>query len=487
MNSNAHKLFQHLLIISILSFGLIIGTACFGLHSLWGSVQNYHQHALPKQSFATDALDVSVEIRLQVQEWKNLLLRSTDQASLALHWKKVVDQEQIAQKKIQVLIEKNRDATVLSALKKIQQQHRAMNEQYQLAMQQFAASGFNARMIDQQIIGIDRPLNSLIDALSDESAFNAALTQTNTNQIAHNSLYISIIGLILGVIIAAMSFYFILKTKILKPTERAFAELKTATELLVQSERMAGLSQLVAGVAHEINTPVGITLTCASTLQELCKGLRQQLQSGSIKKQELNHFLEQMMEGCDLIVSNAYRSANLVKSFKQIATDQSSEQLREFHFDQFLDEVLISLNPEFKQTQLRIVPQCSGILRMESYPGALGQVLTNLLLNAKRHAFAADTPGTITINAKSIDEFIEIEVNDNGMGISKEHLAKVFDPFFTTKRNAGGTGLGLNIVYNLVTQTLGGTIRLLSELGQGTQFVIRIPKQVGNANAIAES
>jgi signal transduction histidine kinase len=487
MNSIAQKLFQHLLLISILSFGLITGAACFGLYSLWGSVQNYHQQTLPKQSFATDALDVSIEIRLQVQEWKNLLLRSTDQTSLATQWKKFVDQERIVQIKIQDLIKKNHDPKVLHALKTIQHQHHALNEQYRLAMQKFVENGFNAHAIDQQIIGIDRPLDTLIDALSDESALNASLIQKQTNQIAHNSLYISIIGLALGVLIASTSFYFILKIKVLKPTQRAFAELETATELLIQSERMAGLSQLVAGVAHEINTPVGITLTCATSLQEQCKEIQSQIQNGGIKKQDLTNFLHQMMEGCNLIASNAYRSANLVKSFKQIATDQSSEHLREFEFDQFLDEVLISLNPEFKHTQLNIVSQCTGLMRLESYPGALGQVVTNLLLNAKRHAFINDAPGTITIKAHSDDEFIEIEVIDNGAGISKEHLAKVFDPFFTTKRNAGGTGLGLNIVYNLVTQTLGGTIRLLSELGQGTQFVIRIPKQVGNANTSTES
>jgi signal transduction histidine kinase len=483
MKNIASKLFQNLLIISILSFGLIIGAASFGLYSLWSSVQNYHQLALPKQSFATDALDVSVEIRLQVQEWKNLLIRSTDPISLDKHWKIVVDQGQLAQTKLQELIKKNHAPAVLSALTNIQQQHLALNEKYLVAMQKFGESGFNARYIDQQIIGIDRPLNELIDALSDEAALNASRTQEHANQIAQNSLYISIFGLILGIFIACLSFYFILKTKILKPTERAFADLETATELLVQSERMAGLSQLVAGVAHEINTPVGITLTCASTLQELCKGVQTQIQSGAIKKQDLNHFLEQMLEGCDLIVSNAYRSANLVRSFKQIATDQSSEQKRQFHFKQFLDEVLMSLTPEFKHTRLTIVPECSGVMALDSYPGALGQVLTNLLLNAKRHAFGNDVQGTITVKAKPVDEFIEIEVKDDGLGISKEDLPKVFDPFFTTKRNAGGTGLGLNIVYNLVTQTLGGEIRLLSEIGKGTQFLIRIPKQVSSANA----
>jgi signal transduction histidine kinase len=484
MKTIAQTLIRNLLIISFFSFSTIIASASYGIYTLWDAIQIHQQQVSPKQRFAADILDVSVHIRIQVQEWKNLLLRSTDQTSLDDQWKKVVTQEKYTQDKLIHFIKQNQNSAILKALLDVQSHHRELSDKYKLAMLQFAQDGYNPTYTDSQIKGIDRSLIALIDTLSDQSTLEALTIQKQADQIAENNLFISIVGLILGVLISSISFFIILKTKILQPTERAFADLETATELLIQSERMAGLSQLVAGIAHEINTPVGITLTCSSSLQETCKKIQSQIQNGSIKKQELNNFLEQMIEGCDLIVSNAFRSSNLIKSFKQIAADQSGEQRREFLFNQFLDDVLISLKPEFKHTHLQIITDCKGIFKLDSYPGALGQVLTNLLLNAKRHAFEPEQSGIINIKAKSIDEFLEIEISDNGAGISNEILPKVFDPFFTTKRNAGGTGLGLNIVYNLVTQTLGGEVRLLSELGKGTQFLIRIPKQLKHISEI---
>jgi signal transduction histidine kinase len=258
-------------------------------------------------------------------------------------------------------------------------------------------------------------------------------------------------------------------------TVRAMDELRQTQESLRQSERLASLGSLVAGVAHEINTPVGIALTSASVLHEATVAITAQVDSGVIKKSDIVRYLETAGESTRLIMNNAYRAAHLIHSFKQIAVDQVSEARRRFALRDYIDEVVSSLQPKLKKTQIELRIDCPDDIELDTYPGALAQVITNLTLNCVEHAFDTDHRGTIAIRVRRDGAIIEMEVSDDGKGIPADLIDKVFDPFVTTRRGQGGTGLGLNIVFNLVAKQFGGSISVSSVVGHGARFVLRIP------------
>ncbi|MBY0446350.1 MAG: HAMP domain-containing histidine kinase, partial [Burkholderiales bacterium] len=176
-----------------------------------------------------------------------------------------------------------------------------------------------------------------------------------------------------------------------------------------------------------------------------------------------------------LILANAERAAQLIQSFKQVAVDQTSEARRTFELGEYIDEVIMSLKPTLKRTLVRIETSCTEKINLDGYPGAISQIITNFLTNALAHAFSEGQEGLITLHASRIDNSVTMRFEDNGAGIPAEHLKKIFDPFFTTKRGSGGSGLGLNVVFNLVTQTLGGTLIVNSEQGKGTCFIACFP------------
>ncbi|MBV8047618.1 MAG: HAMP domain-containing protein [Paludibacterium sp.] len=256
----------------------------------------------------------------------------------------------------------------------------------------------------------------------------------------------------------------------------AYRRLVQTQQTLVESEKLASLGGLVAGVAHEINTPVGISLTAASHLAAVTQQLNRELEAGAIKKSDFQNYLATATESCELILSNAERAADLIHSFKQVAVDQTSEARRDFQLADYLQEIITSLRPKFKRTQIDIQIDCEQDLLMDSYPGALSQVMTNLLVNAVTHAFDEGQLGQIAIAAHRLDDgHLSLTVKDNGKGIAPANMGKIFQPFFTTRRGSGGSGLGLHIVYNIVRQRLGGSIDVESELGEGTTFTITLP------------
>lgn len=257
--------------------------------------------------------------------------------------------------------------------------------------------------------------------------------------------------------------------------EAAYNELIKTKNSLVQTEKMAALGRLVAGIAHEVNTPIGISLTVASQLKGESIKLASILEEGALKKSQLVEFMDLACESSNLIFSNSKRASELIQSFKQIAVDQSSQIKREFILCEYLKEVLHSLNPKIKTTTIDIAFHCTEIINMNSYPGALAQVITNLILNAIVHAYEDGQKGTIKMSVIVVDQHVEIKVEDYGFGIEQDVLGKIFDPFFTTKQGKGGTGLGLNIVFNIVTQTLKGTISVTSEVNKGSCFTVKIP------------
>lgn len=258
-------------------------------------------------------------------------------------------------------------------------------------------------------------------------------------------------------------------------TAQAMQDLRQAQDSLIQAERLASLGGLVAGVAHEINTPVGITLTSASVLLEATTRIQQAMSGGSVKKSDILSYLDTASEGSRLIMANADRAAHLIQSFKQIAVDQTNEMKRPFRLKEYIDEIITSLRPRLKHTHIEVKVDCADTIELDSYPGAFAQILTNLTLNSLTHAYDADSVGTIHIDAIQYKDKVEIHFRDDGKGIPEEYVDRIFDPFFTTQRGRGGTGLGLNIVYNLIVKQFGGTISVKSIFGKGTDFTIQLP------------
>lgn len=256
----------------------------------------------------------------------------------------------------------------------------------------------------------------------------------------------------------------------------ALINLQKAQEELVHSEKLASLGQLVAGVAHELNTPIGNALITTSALGDATRAFDAVLKEGNIKRSTLDHYIQQSLEGTMLAERSLHRASDLVRSFKQVAVDQTSERRRDFDLAEVVNEVVDTLRPNLKGTSVKVQIAIAPGMGMESFPGPLGQVVINLVMNAVLHAFDGREEGLVTIRAKLLkDGGVSLECADNGSGIAPEHLSRIFDPFFTTRLGQGGSGLGLAIVHRLVTQVLGGQITVDSSAAQGTAFTLRLP------------
>lgn len=262
----------------------------------------------------------------------------------------------------------------------------------------------------------------------------------------------------------------------------AMQTLQQSREVLARSAAKATLGTLVASVSHELNTPLGNSLMTASTCTALVKRFQALVESGQLKRSELNAFVGEIREGSDLIERNLHRAVELVKNFKQVAADQASEQRRAFDVAEVVREVLDTLRPSLKLHPHQVQVEIAQEIGMDSFPGALGQVLINLINNAYLHAFDGRSNGCVRIAAQLQQGWVELHISDDGVGMSQALLSQLFQPFFSTKIGRGGTGLGMTIVENLVRKTLGGALRVESTVGVGTSFHIRLP-QVAPRNA----
>lgn len=258
----------------------------------------------------------------------------------------------------------------------------------------------------------------------------------------------------------------------------ALENLQATQKQLVETEKMAALGNLVAGVAHEINTPIGTSITVASTLADETQLFADQVQQGNLKRSTLNNYLDVALECSQLIFNNLCRAGELVQSFKQVAVDRTSQEERSFALKQYIEDIITSLTPQFKRTNHTITVYGDDTTTIKSYPGALAQVITNLILNSLTHAYQPEDCGKIVIRIVPQEKLIELNYSDDGCGIPQEHLGKIFNPFFTTARDRGGSGLGLHLVYNLVVQQLKGKIEVESEVGKKTLFRITLPIQI---------
>jgi signal transduction histidine kinase len=260
--------------------------------------------------------------------------------------------------------------------------------------------------------------------------------------------------------------------------EGALFELNAAQQNLIDAERLAALGGLVAGVAHEVNNPIGISLTVASSFARRAEMFEAELRSdGQLRKSQLEEFVRSSRDAAQQLVANLHRAGELIQSFKQVAVDRSHAERRQFSLSESTDQIVASLRPVLKKAAITLSVDVPEGLVIDGYPGSYGQILTNLFLNAANHAFADGRSGAISISARPRgNDDVEIIFADNGAGMTPDVQRQAFDPFFTTRRNEGGTGLGLHIVYNLVTQQLGGRMMLESRLGQGTTFRIIMPR-----------
>jgi signal transduction histidine kinase len=258
--------------------------------------------------------------------------------------------------------------------------------------------------------------------------------------------------------------------------EGALLELNTAQQNLIDAERLAALGGLVAGVAHEVNNPIGISLTVASSFARRAEIFENELKTEPLRRSKLDEFVKASRDAGQQLVANLYRAGELIQSFKQVAVDRSHAERRQFSLAEATDQIVASLRPVLKKSAIQLSVDVPEGLLIDGYPGSYGQILTNLFLNAANHAFADGRSGSISISARPRgSEDVEIIFADNGAGMTPDVQRQAFDPFFTTRRNEGGTGLGLHIVYNLVQQ-LGGRMMLESRLGQGTTFRIIMPR-----------
>ena len=255
--------------------------------------------------------------------------------------------------------------------------------------------------------------------------------------------------------------------------KKNYKTLQETQSQLIQSEKMASLGGMVAGVAHEINTPVGIALTGITHAQDELEILNKSYTNKSMTEKEFLSYIEDVSEVNGAIIKNLNRAANLVKSFKQVAVDQSSDELRDFYLNEYIHEILSSLHNKIKKTKHTIEVDIDKEMNIRSCPGVISQIFTNFLLNSLIHAYKKDEAGHIKIAAKLEGKMLTMSYEDDGKGLDEVSKEKIFDPFYTTNRSHGGSGLGMNIVYSLVTKKLNGVIEVVEKDSRGVLFIIK--------------
>ncbi len=259
--------------------------------------------------------------------------------------------------------------------------------------------------------------------------------------------------------------------------ETALRHLRETQDSLIEAEKLAALGRMVAGVAHEVNSPIGISLTVASTLERKAAQFAAESARGDLRRSSLNEFVTMIREASEQLVANLGRAAERVESFKQVALEQDQPQRRGFDAGEFAEQTLSHLGGELRERGLTLGFHREGELAMDSYPGPFGQVLTHLAVNAMTHAFPDRRGGTIDVRLNGVEaDHIALDLTDNGCGMIPEIKRQAFDPFFTTRRHQGAAGLGLHTVYTIVMERLGGQLRLDSEPGAGTRVHLVLPR-----------
>ncbi len=255
----------------------------------------------------------------------------------------------------------------------------------------------------------------------------------------------------------------------------SLSKLKFAQDKLIQSEKLASLGGMVSGIVHEINTPIGIGITASTFIKQLISKMEKNLVNETVDVQAIDKLLKKTHEAAAMIHANLGRAGALLENFKQVSVDQISEIPRKILVDEYINEVIASLSVELKHSPHRIVVNCPQNLIFDSRPGALAQIITNFVMNSVTHGFEGMDQGEILFEIHADDTTLYLNCRDNGKGMGRDAVKQIFDPFYTTRREKGGTGLGLYVVYNLVTKALSGTIECVSTPGRGTEFKVKVP------------
>lgn len=257
--------------------------------------------------------------------------------------------------------------------------------------------------------------------------------------------------------------------------ENAMEKLQYANRQIIEATKSSLTSQLIAGVAHEIKTPVGLILTTNSFVIHELEEFKDKFENGDIRKSDLTSFLNLLDEASQNISRNLGNTISLISNFKEVAVDQTSQRKRSFNLNYYLSEIISNLKPVFKHTPYIINVNCPLDIIIDSYPGAYSQIITNLIMNSLKHGFGDRDYGTITIDVTTRDDYICIDYKDDGKGISSKYISNIFTPFFSTSHNKGGSGLGLSVIKNLVDKTLQGSITCESDTDKGVHFIIKLP------------
>ena len=314
--------------------------------------------------------------------------------------------------------------------------------------------------------------------LADEQMFGVMIIQSYHPELCYTEADLELLSFVASHVAAAFSRlqYSQALANTNQELKATLQALTTAQSELINQETLASLGRLVAGVAHEINTPLGIMVTATSHLAEEVQLTRTALQQGKLTQRMLTDFFEICDESLRILMSNSQRGAALVRSFKQVAVDQSHDEIREFNLRRYLDETLLALQPKLRLRQVKVDLQCDEDIELKTYPGAISQIITNLVVNSLTHGLENQNDGKINIQIHTDDHHVCMMYSDSGCGMPEENLLHLFEPFFTTRRGQGGSGLGAHIMFNLVTGLLGGQIRASSPAGQGLTYDIRFPK-----------
>jgi signal transduction histidine kinase len=345
----------------------------------------------------------------------------------------------------------------------------------------------NKTLLEEQKARIDEQASSLSKREMDIQDRDKAIeTQSSQLKTQYYALVSSVIILIfIGIITYTLLRSGRVKQRANKKLEQANQLLRDTQAQLVESEKMASLGNLVAGVAHEINTPLGVGVTAATHLDERLKEFSKHYESGQLKRSELDDLLSNAHQSTEILKRNLTRASELVGNFKQVSADQMEDELRDFELTHYLEEVCQSLYPQLRQGGHQINIAYDQHVPMQSFPGSIAQVISNLIMNSQLHGFENKRRGTISIEVEVHGSRVNIHYKDDGEGIPEGIRDKIFEPFVTSKRGKGGTGLGMHICYNQVNQRLGGTITCL-EAATGSYFLIDIPTHIKNLSDEAD-
>jgi len=471
-----------------------------------------------------------IEVTL-LSQWfslKNLFIRGHDPAAYYLHLEEFFENERLVYKSLEHISELlEADEELKESFDNLNEVIRSGSRDYRAAIDAYSDTNINAHIVADRYTTIESliqaDLNHFINLVDQYEKTKVAGLKEDIQKGVYLLLATSLGG---GLIILLVLVYFF-RSRFIKPLEIAIdtagaiskgkkdlriktpddpkhkqefdifalafnemldsleqknSELEQAMQQLANNEKLSSLGSLVAGVSHELNTPIGVALTGSSCLGDRSFEIQRAMNNGSITKNQLQTFIDEVQTGSTLIVDNIRIASELIHNFKQVAVDQSSERKRQFNVKVTIEEVLSTLSPTLKKTNHTIDLDLEPTLMMISYPGPLGQVITNLVNNSVLHGFSETKNGVISITAKRLNNHLLLTYKDNGKGMEKDVLKRVFEPFFTTKMGQGGSGLGMHIVHNIVTGILKGELSLTSEVGQGIKMQIDLPLEVVNSD-----